>query len=406
MKLNRLFSLILCIMLAFSTALAEMPANTEEIKAEGVELVGDTESTLSGSEILSWVERVLQQSESENEAEKPVEEELGFAVKKESCTLYYDSSDIANAHLLAIRITEPLIEGPRGEMIYDEQNQLLKLYPNDNPDLVGDRDFAVLYLSAEMPEHASYGIVSRDGQKIRTVEYYVFEKRPNDMYSSLVLSFSIENNSIESISVYGIMDEISQEDVQEDIRNASTKLNSNSYFAYKTSSNGEELSPFEREDFILGGVDLLSITADKLIEIIGSPDTDEEREIDEKRYRLLTWDGINISFAVNEKGERLSRLTINDNVMEGPRGTIVGDTFASVVSRFRSEGNPVDEDNQEMLYGEEYGESYGVANYYPNGMELAYYLTIKLDKDNKLNALADFNFEGNLLSEINIIFQE
>lgn len=414
MTLNRLFSLILCIMLLFSTALAEMSVESaEEVPSIEdtedtviAEPVGDTEDALSSDEILSWVEKVLQLPElQEQEEVQPIFEDLGYAVNRAGCTLYYDSNDIDNAHLLAIRVIEPLIEGPRGEMIYDEQSSLLKLYPNDNDDLVGDRDFAVLYLSTEMPDCASYGIVSRDGQKIRTVEYFVHEKRPNGMYSNIVLSFEINNNSVESISAYGFMEEITQEQVYENIKTGSAKLNNNSYFAYKTSSNGEELSPFEREDFILGGVDLLSINYDKFIELLGSPDTDEERELNGERYRLLTWNGINVSFTIKDGVETFSRLTINDRVMEGPRGTMIGDTFSSVLSRFRSEGNPVDEDNQELLYGVEYSDSYGIANYYPDGLELLYVLNIELDEENKLHALADFNFEGDKLSEISIIFQ-
>lgn len=417
MKFNRIFSLILCIMLACGSAFAEMPSNTEDIAiaqdtpsqdtaTEAVENPGDVEESLDSSEILEWVEKVMEMPELQaQQSSEPVHEELGYAVKKESCIFYYDSNDIENAHLLGLSIIEPLIEGPRGEMIFDQQSELLKLYPNDNPDLVGDRDFAVLYLSTEMPENASYGIVYRDGQRISTIDYYVHEKRPNDMYSNLSLSFEIENNSIESISVYGLMEEISIEDVYQNIKNISEKANNNSYFAYKTSANGAELSPFEREDFIIGGMDLLSITPEKLIEAIGSPDTDEQKEMNEERYHLITWNGINVSFIIKDGKEIFNRLTINDSVLEGPRGTVIGDTFSSVLSRFRSEGNPVNEDNQELLYGEVGGKSYGIANYYPDGMELLYCLTIELDKNNTLEAMADFNFEGDRLSEINIIFQ-
>lgn len=398
MKFNKIFSFILCFTMLCSLAIAE---GTEPAA------LGDTESTITSSEILSWVEKVIGSAELMNgEASSPQKDDLGFAVSRESCTLYYDSSDIANAHLCGIKLVEPLFEGPRGEMMYDGQNELLKLYPNDNSDLVGDRDFAVLYLSTEMPNKASYGLVSRDGQHIKNIQYYVHERKPNGMYSNLLLNFEIENNSIESIGVYGLIDEITEQDVYDSIKNISAKQNEKSYFAYKTSSNGDELEQFEREDLIFSGIDVLSVTPERLIELFGTADTDEIKEDKNIKIRTMSWDGLNASFIVDGDNHRISRLAISDNVLEGPRGTVIGDTFSSVYSRFKSMGNPVNENNQEQLYGNSDDKSYGVANYYPNGMELVYHTTIELDKNHNVKAQVLFNFSGDKLDEITIVLQE
>lgn len=402
MKFNRLFSLILCAMMLFSFAFAE---NTQADAVENADVSGDTQDAISTSEILSWVENILARPEiAEENPEATQKEDLGYAVKRESCTIYYDSEDIENAHVTAIRVNDPSFNGPRGEMIYDEQSELLKIYPNDNVDLVGDRDFAVLYLETQMPDRASYGIVSRDGQKIRTVEYYVHELKPSGMYSNIVLSFEIENNSIESISAYGFMDEISEEAVYENIQNISAKKNANSYFAYKTSPNGDELEPFEREDLIFSGIDVLSVDSNKLAEILGHPDTDERNEIDGVKQHVLSWNGITASFVEEENTERISRFTIDDSIIEGPRGTVIGDKFSTVYSRFMSSGNAVNDDNQEILYGDD--KNFGIASYYPNGMELIYQKLIEISSKKYLKAVAIFNFAGDELSEISIVLQK
>lgn len=389
MKRKVIFIYILLAVLFCAAALAE----------------GDTDAGLTVDELMAWVKRVVEYQKANLNTEPAIEEtELGFQYKYGGIELIYDSKDPEKQKLTGLRLSEPLLEGPRGERLNDVQTSLLAHYPNDNPQLIGDKDFAFLYIDNELPERASWGFVTRDGQRLRSMEYVTHQLIGDAAYSNLKFQLELEHASLASIAVYGIGQQVEQSAVLENIAYAESLRELRSYHAYKTSTNGTELSPFEREDLSFSGLDYLSLTPEFLIERFGEPDLDETSSVDEQQLRTLSWDAIDATFVVDAAGKAVKayRFSIRDDILEGPRGLRVGDSFPSVYSRFRSSGNEADENNVEILYGSLEEGSFGAVSYYPNGIEVSMQTIVQLDSGEQESVVLNLEFEVDKLREITI----
>lgn len=388
MRIKTLLLYILLFCLLASTAMAE----------------GDTDAGLDIAEIRTWVQNVLDYRSKNLQVEPQIEEsDIGYQYNYGGIQLYYDSKDSASQKLVGVRLSEALLTGPRGERLFDEQNSLLSLYPNDNPALIGDRDSAFLFLDNELPEMAYWGILGRDGQRINSVEYLA-HVREGERYTALSLQFELEFGSLTSIAVFGLNESLEQAAVLENIAYVERVRELHSYYAYPSSTNGKELLPFGREDLLFSGIDFLSLTPEILIERFGSPDIDEMSQVDTLHLRSLSWDALDVSFAVTPQGKTLYcyRFSIRDDIMEGPRGLRIADQFPSVYSRFRNEERELDENNNEVLYGN-FGEAeFGVVSYYPNGIEMSMQSQIQLDNGNIMEVVLTLSFEGSSLQEITL----
>ncbi len=389
MKLKTIFLYIVLTCLLCSLAFAE----------------GDTDAGISVNEINAWVNEVLAYQKANLAVEPAIEEsELGFEYQYGGITLYYDSRDAAAQKLIGLRLSEPLLAGPRNEMVLDEKSSLFERYPNDNPELIGDRDFAFLYIDNELPQRASWGFINRDGQRVRNVKYTAHEQTKDGNYSNLSLQFEVEHNAVVSISVFGLQESVNQSVVLENIAYAEGLRELHSYHAYKSSANGTELNPFEREDLSFSGLDYLSMTPDTLIERFGEPDLDETSTQDNLSLRSLSWDAVDASFRVDASGKSLGvyRFTIRDDVLEGPRGLRVGDSFSGVYSRFRSTGMEPNEENIEFLYGSPEEDHFGAVSYYPEGIEVSMKVRIMMDNGTQDEVVLNLNFDLDKLTEITI----
>lgn len=374
---------------------------------------GDNKESLASANILPWV-RSLEESTSKlvpnkQPKDKDDKDELGYAFFYDYCTLYYSMPNRQDGKLLAIVLNDSSVPGPRNELCYDEVNSLLAKYPNDNKMLVGDRDLALLYQEDRLPESAYWAYVSRDGQRISSVEYYINELLPNERYSNIKLSYSIIDGRIDSIGVYGLEDLISKEEVQKNLEAAAQMRELKGYFQYKTSTDGSKLDMFEREDLLFSDLDFLSLSPEMLVEKFGNPDSKEKIEDEDGKYYMsLRWSGIEANFLYNAKDELLyaSKLLINDDILEGPRGSRIGDGYPLVYSRFRSGLGQLDENYQEILYGNKEAAPYGIVNYLQDAkanMQMA--IDIQ-SQENTQTIVLELNFDHDVLDEIVLYVKE
>lgn len=249
---------------------------------------------------------------------------------------------------------------PRGLMIGDSLSQLLRAYPNHNPDLAGNYNDAALYISGAKPE-ATLGWVLRDGQRVTQVTYCIYHWVPDGVISCGI-SYQIENDVIINIAIFGMDQLIDEAQALEEIADTAEIQEASHYFAYPKSEDGSQLAPFVREDLSFSGLDFLDLTPEMATEVLGSSPVDEWMQDSTGDYlRIRQWDGVSIYFNynANKQFKQVNSMIVNGDTLEGPRGVRVGDSLESVMYRF-SHGQGGTVDNGIALYGDGIHAPYGI----------------------------------------------
>ncbi len=271
----------------------------------------------------------------------------------------------------------------RGLFIGSSMDEVLAAYPNDNPSLSGTYYDAALFIAGEKPE-VSVGYLLRNGQHVYLISYEVFSWQPDGVAVSSV-AYQMENGYVESIRV-AVDDEILEEaEALELIQEVADMQEISEYFAYPVSAdNGEALAPFEREDLTLlvdatDPLDFLDLNAEGFIAVLDNPPVDEWTEDSDGSFlRLMQWEGVSLllKYDAQRKFTAVDSLTINDTILEGPRGTRVGDLLDSVIFRFRHAEVFGTEDTV-LLYGDGQTLPYGVLVYTPESAEVTYAFSLE-----------------------------
>ena len=266
---------------------------------------------------------------------------------------------------------------PRGLYIGSSLDEVLGAYPNDNPALGGSYYDAVLFITGEKPE-MSAGFLLREGQRVETVVYTVYSWQPDGVAISNVV-YSLDNGFVSAIQVRAseLMEEA---EALESIQEIADMQEISEYFAYPVSmDNGEALAPFEREDLAITQLgqrvsDFLDLNAEDMIAALGNPSVDEWTEDSDGSFlRLMQWDGVSLllKYDAQRKFTAVDSLTINDTILEGPRGVRVGDLLDSVIFRFRH-AEVFGTEDAVSLYGDGQTLPYGVLSYTPESAEATY----------------------------------
>ena len=146
-----------------------------------------------------------------------------------------------------------------------------------------------------------------------------------------------------------------------------------SYSRVQTSYVGTDLEPFNSEDMIFAGIEFTSLTPEDAEAAFGEPLEDVEMEDGDGWMRVMHFESCHVTFLYDAARQtcRVKNMTIDNDRLEGPRSVRVGDTFASVLNRFRhSEGEY--SDTTEILYGDENGSTFGMAEYGEEAIILRY----------------------------------
>lgn len=362
-------------------------------------------SVLSYDELMNWVNSCLDKASTQTLLNAPIDEEDltedGYAFVYEDATFYFDKPQTEGASLLAMSYTnveQPALRGIQPDM---DLKDLLAAFYNENPDLVGDEDFAALYCVDALPASASWAWLQRNGQQAAVVQYAVHEQPASgdaDGYTDCGLLITLAENAVVSIKVYGLSSYIDENQARGNLAAVKEVQAANSYHMFPTSRVGTDLDGFERDDLFFSGMDFLSATPEKAEALLGKALDDVWMEDGAGYLRTLYFPNAYLTFAYNadKTPSHLDFLTIDGPNLEGPRGVRIGDSLSSVIMRFRHNDGPFD-GVREIFYGDGSTAPYGTAEYGDNASAtLRYVLEVEDGKHITLQMV----FTLNALSEI------
>ena len=284
----------------------------------------------------------------------------------------------------------------RGIWIASFQEDALASFPNENPELAGTRDAALLYLT--MTEDGFlYGRVLRDGQRMTALEYG--EVKPaGESFRRTAVTFDLLEGLVSGIRVDGLNPAEGLLDApfaNEFLKELEALKASDRYRAVKTSRNGLELTPFDEKDLVFSGISYPALQPDSM-----SGEAERELIDNEAGTWLLRFDCADYEavFTCDENGEnaKILSFTLRDEATEGPRGVRPGDLFSEDFCRFRSGENETGEDMTELLYGDGVTAPWGAAVYDPADMSLRYVTATEEGTE----VMLILRYEDNYLTEI------
>lgn len=285
----------------------------------------------------------------------------------------------------------------RGLKVGDTLDMIFQLYPNDNPTLKGTYYEATLAFRGAEPE-ICLGYALRDGQRVQEVTYVVYNWQADGIVKAGI-TYALDQGAIQQISLFTADALLTAEETETEISDSALVQESEEYFAYPSSQVGTDLDPFCREDLVFAGLDFYSLTPEKAIGVLGAAPVDEwTPDSDGTFIRLMQWNGISLvsKYDENKQFRSVYSLSVNDDVLEGPRGLRIGDYLDTVIFRFRhSEGSLLD--SGVLLYGDGENAPYGVITYGTDVDTIAY--TVSLDGE---VAMLHLTFRDDALQEMQL----
>lgn len=362
---------MLCLLFVCAMLTIILPAAAEESSAD----------ILTLEELQLWAEELQTLALAAQPLNDPTAAytEDGYAFVYDFATLYMDRPEMtADSVVHALVVYTDETPGLRGVNVDDPAQLVLAAYYSENPDLVGTRSEAALYAIDLLPACVYLGTVHRDGQRIQVIDYAVYEQAAvGDGYTNAGVTYTVQDNNVTAIRVYGLHDRIADEDAAAAMARAKGLASQASYSQVFTSYIGSELEPFDDEDVIFSGLDFASLTPEEAVAVLGQPLEDVWLEDDGAYMRKLEFAACETLFLydANKENGRVVNMTIRTDGLEGPRSVRVGDTVASVVNRFRN-GEGAYDGAAELLYGSEESGRFGIAEYRADASTLLRYGTI------------------------------
>lgn len=355
--MKRLF----CLMLALAL-LPILPGLAEESTAGSLEM----------KELREWAAAYKQRAMESQPLNDPTAEDAlsedGYAFIYEFGTLYMDSPEMTEDSVVKnLVITDPAEAGPRGTAVDMFTDDVLAAFYNENPQLDGSRSFAVLYLGDSLPQEAVWAWVQRDGQRVMSIQYAVYEQRATggEGYTDAGLIYTLQGDLVSAIRAYGLDEYSTEADVQADLEAVRQLMGETGYIRVPVSYTGTDLEAFGPADMAFSGVNLLAMTPEDAEDVLGECLEDHWMEDDTGEFiRMMEFAGCDVTFVydASQQNPRVSSMAITQDGMEGPRCVRMGDTFSSVLNRFRY-GEGAYADLTETLYGDPATAAYGIAEY-------------------------------------------
>lgn len=295
---------------------------------------------LSVDEINAFTEDLLKRSIGAGGA--VVRSEDGFMAEGIGYTLYLSSEDLSEdtlvtgASLSMQSLHQEGLTGPRGVGPTSSLPELLKAFPNDNPQLMGTMTEALLYLRGQLPEGFAVGKVSRDGQKLLLVEHGLYTPTEGGFLHQGI-QYVLEDGSVTVLRYFGGGETLSLEAAQAAFAEAAQLQEESAYFAYDT----VDPSPMQREDLRVQGLDFFDMDPDAAVQAFGEIIHEEKvKDVNGEEIRTLQFDGVEIAFVYGADGKllKVQRISVNREGIEGPRGLRVGTRLQDALSRFAHGG--------------------------------------------------------------------
>ena len=397
----------LCMLAACGIAAAE-----NESEGPDPLTAGELEAWANGLKAAAQAEELLN-----DPADEDSETEDGFLFQYAFAALYGDQTEMtADTKLLAAVVNASGEEegrgseaaeqaGPRGISLSMSPAEVIALFPNDNPELAGDRTGAVLFLNEQADGGAVYGQVDRDGQRVSAVTYGELVPEDDGFRLATLQCFFADSllyeMRAECFDSEADIPLLTREDRDDMVASLKALDGKDEYVAVKTSRDGAELTEFSADDLSFSGLRFLEMTPEDLP---GSPEEDMMEDEDGSYILMLDEADYDAVFRCeNEEGvnAKIVSFTIKGEGLEGPRGVRIGDRLHEDLQRFRFEGNDSD-GTEEILYGDENAASFGIAQYSADGESTLRYTT---DAGDGKQAVLLLRYTMNLLEEITIFIQ-
>lgn len=365
--LKKMLCLVIALMLALNCASA--------LAAD------DGADPMTLEELLAWADGYRQMAEKSELLNDPHDEDAltedGYAFVYTFGILYFDVPELTeDAVLTGLVIYDEDYPGLRGTQVGMPYEQVIAAFYQENDELVGARDGAMLYLMNDMPVEASAALVLRDGQRIEAVQYSVYDQRAagGDGYVAAGVTYTVSDGLVYAMRAYGLDSCAAEADVRQELADMAVLQGETGYVRVTSSLNGADLTMFGEADLTLAGMDLTSVTPEQAEAALGTVLEDIWTENGEDGFiRTVEFAGCEMVFLYDQRKTQSSLMMLDITVdgMEGPRGVRVGDTFSSVMCRFHY-GDGEFTGATDVLYGAE-GEAYGVAEYGHGGAAILRY---------------------------------
>lgn len=357
--MKKLIAMLLCLMMMLPAAFAEV----------------DESPALSLEEMETYLGTLLQQVKDEG---CQITEENGVYTAAATFGDVVLSNNVLSDETQALGVTlSPEQADLRGLKAGDSLDMIFQLYPNDNQSLTGTYYEATLSFRGSEPE-ICLGYLLRDGQRVKEVTYAVYNWQADGIVKCGV-TYTMDQGYIQQVTLFTADTLMTAEEVETEISESAMLQEVNEYFAYPTSLTGTDLDPFCREDLAFAGMDFYSLTPDQAIQALGAAQVDEwTPDSDGTFIRLMQWNGVSAVFKYtkDKQFQSVYSFSVNDDVLEGPRGLRIGDYMDTVLYRFRhSEGTT--SDLGILLYGDGENAPYGLITYGTDTNTMSY--TVSLD---------------------------
>ncbi|MCH5287648.1 MAG: hypothetical protein J1E43_09505 [Christensenellaceae bacterium] len=391
---------MLCLLFVVTLLLPVLPVMAEESSADMLML----------EELRQWANDYKIRALASAPLNDPYAEESntddGYMFVYDFATLYMDGPEMTpDSVVQALVILSSEEEGLRGVRVDDPAQFVLDAYYTENPDLVGNSDQALLYAIDLMPEGGYTGILRRNGQRIEVIDYAVYEQLATggDGYTDAGIMYTIQDNNVMAIRAYGLDTRFLAGDVSAALEDARELGEETSYSRVQTSYVGTELEPFTSEDLIFAGIDFVSLTAEDAAAAFGEPLEDVWLSDGDGWMRAMQFESCELTFLYDSQRQtgRVKNMTIDTDLLEGPRSVRVGDTVASVMTRFRS-GEGEYDGTTELLYGDANSATFGMAEYGSDAIVLRY----GAETEEGTAVIMYLSFEPIYLSEILLLVNE
>ena len=390
MKMKSVVVLLLALLLALPCL-----AQAEESAAD----------TLTMTEVKEWTERYRERALAAKPLNKPKESLTsdGYEFIYEFATIYAEKATLkADTVINAVVITSPEEEGPRGVCVDDTMQVVLSAFYHENPDLLGTRDSAVIYLVDLLPDILQWGEVQRDGQRVETIQYAVHEQLTTggDGYTDAGVIFTMQDGTVSAIRVYGADSRIGLDTVYGMRSYLQSAAVAAEYQQVPFSYDGASLDKFHGGDLVFSGIDFAALTPEDALALLGDPIGDEWMEDGDNGFtRMMSFPSCEITFEydLNRENPAIYMLLLVTDGIEGPRAVRIGDTFPQVFNRFRNGEGEFDGMSRETLYGDEMTGEFGTAEY---GMDASASLRYGLVLEDGRHVVLHMTFTAMELSEV------
>lgn len=395
--MKRLMSLMLGMMLVMTCCPALAEENTMQDSGADVLTLSELRELTAELQALAMTSELLN-----DPASSPTEE--GYEFQYSFGMIYADSPVMGiDTQVQAVVLTSAEVQGVRGLQVGDDLSIVLQACYNENASLRGSRETAVLYVLDMLPGCLSWGLVKRDGQRVQTVEYAVHERMELDGegYSDAGVIFTMTDNVVSAIRLYGMTGRISEETVTQvrDEMYVEELFLLDDYVQVPSSYIGSELTMFDGTDLQFSGLDFMGLTPDNVSNVLGEVLDDVWMENGDAGYvRTMSFADCDVSFLYDAQklAPRIYMLVIAQDGMEGPRATRIGDSLMQVYNRFRNGEGAEETSGREWLYGDEDSGVYGVVDYAPDAAVMRYSLVLETGAQVVLN----LTFSSSVLEEI------